>query len=125
LGSGHVAIALATSIAGWLNVILLWRVLRHRENFSLDHDCIHHVSRMFLAAGAMAIVLLLCMNIMGNVFTGDNELLRLLALGAICGLGGTIYIILCFRMGALKWSDVKSFLKPVKKDPDMQMGNET
>nr|HRJ13052.1 polysaccharide biosynthesis C-terminal domain-containing protein [Alphaproteobacteria bacterium] len=121
MGAGHVAIALATSLAGWLNVWMLSFALRKRDLFALDDNCKRNVMQMLLAAGAMAIVLLLLLNITQDVFTGFNEFLRLATLGGICAIGGAVYIGLCFKLGALKWDEVKSFLKPVKKDPDMQM----
>lgn len=119
--AGHVAIALATSAAGWLNVILLGRALKKHAHFGLDDNCKKNIQQMLVATGAMALVLLVLQNITQDVFTGFSEFLRLATLGAICGIGGAVYIGLCFRLGALKWSDVKSFLKPAPKDPDMQM----
>lgn len=118
-GAGHVAIALATSGAGWLNVILLGRVLKKRENFFIDDACKKNVFQMLIAAAAMAILLLVLANITQNIFSGFSEFLRLITLGAICGIGGATYIGLCFKLGALKWSDVKGFLKPVPKEPGM------
>ena len=122
LGVGHVGIALATSSAGWLNVYLLGRALRKRENFWIDDNCKRNVARMLMAAGAMAIVLVVFQQITTNVFMGDRQLLRLATLGGICALGGGIYIALCFRLGALRWQDVKTFLKPVPKDPSIPTG---
>lgn len=119
LNAGHVAIALATSAAGWLNVILLARVLKKRGDFALDENCKKNVTQMLIAAGVMALALLVMLNLTQDVFSGFSELLRLATLGSICAVGGAIYIGLCFKLGALKWSDVKSFLKPVPKDPEM------
>lgn len=122
LGVGHVGIALATSSAGWLNVYLLGRTLRQKEKFWIDDNCKRNVGRMLMSVGAMAIVLLLFQQITTQIFAGDRQFLRLITLGGICAIGGGIYIGLCFKLGALRWQDVKTFLKPVPKDPSIPIG---
>ncbi len=85
----------------------------------IDENCKKNITQMLIAAGTMAVVLLLLRNVTQDVFTGFSEFLRLATLAVICAIGGGIYLGLCFKLGALKWSDVKSFLKPVPKDPAM------
>jgi len=112
---GVIACALSTSLAGWVNVYLLRRALRKRGHFWLDEACKKNITHMVLAATAMTVVLLIAKQIVGDVFFAPNNLHRLLALVFICGLGSSTYMILCFRLGTLKISDVKTFLKRAPK----------
>lgn len=53
----HVGIALATSLSNWLNVSLLWFVLRKRGHLTMPVDAMWRIGRMIVAAVVMAILL--------------------------------------------------------------------
>jgi len=50
---GHVGIAIATTLAGWINAGLLWATLRKRGHFALDAGARRTIPRLFLASLVM------------------------------------------------------------------------
>jgi putative peptidoglycan lipid II flippase len=56
-GLGHVGIALATALAAWLNVALLWAVLHRRGDYRADDGLRRTAPRMLLAGALMAALL--------------------------------------------------------------------
>ena len=115
---GVISCAFSTSIAGWVNVALLHHKLRERGQVWIDDACKKNTRSLIIAAAAMAVVLLALMQFVGQVFMADNHLYRLAAMALVSGLGASVYIILSFRLGALKLADVKSFLSRAPKDKD-------
>jgi hypothetical protein len=72
----------------------------------------------------MAVVLLGAIFALGHVYESHSEILRLGAMAVTCGAGGLTYVGLCFKLGALKLSDVKSFLKRAPKDSTITAASE-
>jgi len=69
---GWIAVAISTSIAGWVDAAILWWILLRRGHWRADADLIRRLPRLALAAGVMA----------GLVAWGGAWLAGLLAAGA-------------------------------------------
>ena len=53
----HIGIAIATTVSGWINAILLWGALKRRGHFSLDKRTVRVLPRLVLSSVAMGALL--------------------------------------------------------------------
>jgi putative peptidoglycan lipid II flippase len=90
---GYVGLALATSLASWLNVILLWRrFTRTQAQHILDRSNMLHILRALLASLGMA-VFLYALN-QWWAFPEQQKLWQCLWLGCAVAGGGAIFFAL-------------------------------
>ncbi len=106
-GSKHVGIALATSIAAWINVVMLAVFLARRGHFRLDATEWRQQGMIALMTAVMAGALYGAVVLLGPVFDpGYFFPVQALALLALCILGAALYFALLHftgvqRLGAL------------------------
>lgn len=112
----HVGLALATSIAGWVNVGMMAWVLHQRGHLSMDAKLRFRLPRILFASGVMAAGLLGGMLLSLPVFQ-DIMLLRALALALLIGLGMSIYAFLMLSLNVIDWEELKSLLRRRKAEP--------
>lgn len=86
----HVGMALATTIAGWLNVALLVRALAARDRFRADTTLLRRGPRMVLASGLMSAALFGMAQWFAPLFTG-NLVEKTFAISVLVTLGMTVY----------------------------------
>ncbi|TNE59360.1 MAG: murein biosynthesis integral membrane protein MurJ [Alphaproteobacteria bacterium] len=103
---GFLAIALATTLSGWVNAGLLWRRLSALEHFTLDSQIRRSLPKMALASLAMGLLVAVLAG--EAVSLGDTSLVRIAALGIIVALGLGLYITLTFAMKAVRVPDLKA-----------------
>lgn len=98
---GHVGIAIATSVAAWVNVWLLWNGLRGM--FRLERENWVRLGAMLAASLLMAGLLLLVKSLMGD-WNAGTAWQRIVALGLMIGTGMTAYGFgaLCLRATSLE-----------------------
>lgn len=96
---GAVGLALATSIASWINTGLLGWVLYQRGHFAPDTMLLGRLPRAFAASLAMGVMVLGGAALAANEL-GGNELVRTAALAIICGAGAAAYFVLAYLLGA-------------------------
>ncbi len=105
----HIGIALATSIAAWLNAGILLLLLSRRGHYSADS----RLYRRFIAiAGAsliMAAGLWFALPFLSSFFAA-TLLLKSAALAVLIGGGGLLYGIAALLLGAARPSDIKTML---------------
>lgn len=106
----HVGIALATACSAWLNAAALAAVLKHRKQFAMDARLRRSAPRALLAAGLMAGALLLGAEGLAGLFAGAAEF-RILALSLLVMLGLTLYGILTYLFGVLRFSELRALLR--------------
>ncbi|ONG52959.1 murein biosynthesis integral membrane protein MurJ [Pseudoroseomonas deserti] len=94
----HVGIALATSLAAWVNAGLLAFILWRRGQFFADRRLRRNLWRLGLASAVMTAALLG----MEQVVHPEGSLLRLLALGGFVAVGLAVYFATTGLLGALK-----------------------
>ena len=105
---GHVGIALATTLSGWLNAALLARGLHRRGYFTADARLRHRLPRMLLATAAMTATLwavsrALSGPISDSLGSGVGSLIGLTVTGIV------IYGGIALLFDATRLSDLKGF----------------
>ena len=91
---GHVGIAIATSVAGWVNALLLWKTLTNRNLFVLDSRTKAFFVPLLASVSFMIIVLLGLEWFLDPYFqSGQTIWIRALALAAIIFGGFLAFIV--------------------------------
>lgn len=103
----HVGLALATSISGWTNAMLLFTSLRNKGLIAIATPVLSRIMRMFIAGVAMA---LLCVALQwpladwlqsSEEFTRAAALILLVASGAVC-YGVFALVLRCITVGDIR-----------------------
>ena len=101
---GYVAIAVGTTIGGWLNLWLLWRgATGFGDDTALDDRLRHRAPKIAQAAAAMGAALL----IVGLALGGGGWL----TLGLLILIGASVYAAALHRLGAIAAADVRAALR--------------
>ncbi len=106
---GHVGVAAATSVAGWVNALSLMVLLHRRGHFMLDARSRRAVPRIALAALGMGLILWL-MDAWSAPLFADAFVKRTLALIVVIGLGSAAFAVLALLFGAVDWREIKAKL---------------
>ncbi|MEM9471385.1 MAG: murein biosynthesis integral membrane protein MurJ [Pseudomonadota bacterium] len=104
----YVGIALATTVAGWVNAMLLGYTLSRRGDFALDARMRKALPRIIAASLTMGFALLAIMQFASPLFSADTLLVvRLVMLAALVGFGAAIYFAMAWWIGALDVAALK------------------
>lgn len=109
---GHVGIAIATSVAGWVNAVLLMVTLTRREHFSFDSSFRRRILPMLISCAGMGAVLwgmstwALTPHLISTSIT-----VQIAALAALVASGIAAYAVLAHVTGALRLSELKRAMK--------------
>ncbi len=88
----HIGIAIAGTIAGWINAILLWVTLSRNGNFNLDARLMRVLPRIVLASIIMGLALWLTQGLLAPYIWADLAgLIKWSALGALVTFGLGVY----------------------------------
>ncbi|MBE7635840.1 murein biosynthesis integral membrane protein MurJ [Sneathiella sp. P13V-1] len=107
----HVGIALATSIAAWVNAVVLFSLLIFKGQHRPDRRLLKRIAGMVLAAAAMTALLLYLNAVLQPLLSADLLSSRILGLAMLIAAGGGIYGITAVIFGAARLSDLKSMLR--------------
>ena len=108
----HVGIALATTLAGWLNAWMLWRTLSGSGAIASDARLRRNGIRILLASAAMGALLLVLVPVAGPLTSAGNPLtVRLAALAAIVGAGMVTYASIVLMTGVLDRAQLGRFFR--------------
>ena len=112
----HVGIALATSVAAWINVVLLAVFLARRGHFRLERTEWRQQAMIALLTVVMAAGLYGAVLLLGPVFDpGAAFALQALALLALCTLGAALYFALLHLTGVQRLGPLlRRFRRPSK-----------
>jgi putative peptidoglycan lipid II flippase len=109
---GHVGIALATSIAAWINAAQLGATLSRRGHFALDDRLKHRLPRIVLAGLLMGVLLLGGYWLLEARFALEQGFLsHLWALLLLVIGGAAAYFLLAHATGAMRLPELRSMLK--------------
>jgi putative peptidoglycan lipid II flippase len=111
----HVGPPLATAIAGWINVVLLYRALAVRGHFTIDRDLASHIARLALAALLMGAALFGGTFLLEPLFAGGFEL-RVIGLSLLVGGGMLVYAAAVFVTRAYTLKELRAVLKRKPKE---------
>jgi putative peptidoglycan lipid II flippase len=94
----HLALGMASAVASYVNLLLLWRALRRADIYQRQRGWGRHLLRLGLACAAMIVVLLL-----GRWYWPDWTQLqvfgRVWRLALLVGAGGATYVFVLFATG--------------------------
>jgi len=98
----HVGIALATSIAGWVNAFLLWGQLARTGEFTFDTRLLRNLPLILFASVAMGAAIHFALPFLTPYLAASQSLLvRVAALGAIVAGGLAIFFSIAIATGVL------------------------
>lgn len=106
----HVGMAMATSIAGWVNAGLMAVILIRRQHFAPDTQLLSRLPRMMMAVIVMQLVLLGVFNATANWHTHPNNIMNMTALALLIGAGLTAYGVAAYLLGAGDKEQLKKML---------------
>jgi putative peptidoglycan lipid II flippase len=108
----HLGIAVATTLGGWLNALLLWQGLKRRGHFSLDPQTTRSLPRIVLAALAMGGALVILADLLGPWLGPGTPLHHSApALGVLVVSGATIYFAVAAGLGVISRAMLRAALK--------------
>lgn len=103
---GHVGLAIATSVAAWVNVFMLWRGL---QGFVvLTEKTLFKLGRLVCASILMGVVLYFAAKGLGSWFDASNGWLRVGGLAILVGTGASAFGALAFFLRATSVQDLKA-----------------
>lgn len=106
----HVGIAIATSLASWLNALILFALLIRRGHYQADGRLLRRLLGMIIASTIMGAALWYAKSLLAAEFEGDL-VTRIVALALLIALGGGLYAIAALLTGAASFADMKSMLR--------------
>lgn len=108
----HVGIAIATSIAGWSNAILLWRTLRSSKELRPDRTLWRAIAMISLASVVMGLAVYALTYGLDAYFAPSNGLLlQISALAALVAGGLTVFSAILFATGVISPRQVKAMVR--------------
>jgi putative peptidoglycan lipid II flippase len=109
---GHVGIALATSIAAWVNAACLGVTLAKRGHYAPDDRLRKRLPATLSAAFAMGLLLLgLQWLLRSSYVEGAGFHAAVLGLIALVGLGGASFFLFAHLLGAMTLKEAKSLIR--------------
>ena len=112
---GYVGIAVATTLASWLQAGLFWVVLKRRGFLVIDERLRSRLPRMVLAAAVLGLVLVGLTRLLEAPLAG-TEIERIGALAALVVAGLGLFAWLAQVTGAARLGEIKRALRPAPKD---------
>jgi putative peptidoglycan lipid II flippase len=99
----HVGIAIATTLAAWLNVAQLWRELRVRGHYHADDRIERNLPRILIASAMMGIAVWALAQWLDPYFPrARGPMVQVAALGALVGFGLAVYAAATMLLGIVE-----------------------
>ncbi len=108
----HIGIAIATTLAGWVNTLLLWATLGRRGHFHIDTRLRRTLPLIALSSLVMGLTVWLAAAALGPwLGPGQALLVEAFALGGLIVLGVAIFGLALSLTGALKLGELTESLR--------------
>lgn len=108
----HLGIAVATTIGGWVNALLLWRGLSANGNFISDDRLIQTLPRILFSALLMALALYLAARWLDPWLTETQGIApRFSALAVVIAIGMVTYFAVAQLTGAVRLQQLRQSLR--------------
>ena len=108
----QLGIAVATSLAGWLNAWLLWSTLKSRGDFVADQRLKRNLPLIGLASLVMAAVLIASARVLSPYLQpSQGFVIEALALGVLIGAGLAVYGLFILVTGVMTRSQLARFTR--------------
>ncbi len=109
---GHIGIAMATSLAAWVNAALLGITLSRRGYFAMDGRLQSRLPRIVISGLLMGALLLAGQWFLSvNYIPGAGFLAAIWSLLLLVAGGVASYFLLAHAIGAMSWAEIRTMLK--------------
>jgi putative peptidoglycan lipid II flippase len=109
---GYAGIALATVLASWLNIALLFGQLQRRKELIIDSRLRGRLLRVIACSMMMGGVLWLASDVLTGALAGPF-MIKIGALVLLVGGGIAVFAALAFLLGAVRWTDLSRLFRRV------------
>jgi putative peptidoglycan lipid II flippase len=107
---GVAGIALATGLAGWIQIVLLWVILKRDGVIEFDARLVRNFFKIIVCCMAMGMALFASFPLLSGI--QDEAIgLRIMALASTIIFCGGVYLLCVFMFRIIGFNDIKSFLK--------------
>ena len=113
----HVGMAMATSIASWVNLGLMVRILRARKLYKPDDLLKERLAKMLLAGAIMALVIAVMQRAFFEYSPSHHSAVLALLLCVFTAVGMGIYGVMLLALKTTTMAEVKSMLLRKKNTP--------
>lgn len=110
---GIAALPFTTALTAWMNALTLYFLLHARGHFRIETWLASRLLRQIIAAAAMAAALYFTREALEGFFSGSS-LERAASLGALCAVGGIVYLAVAWTIGAMNRDDILILLRKKK-----------
>jgi len=107
----HVGVAAATTVAGWVNLVLLIRGLRRSGYIELPREFWVKIIKMLMASVVMGIVIWFAMEMLHEQLFEGLRVLRAVILGLVIITGVVSYFLVIHVIGATTIKEIKAGFK--------------
>ena len=104
-------IALATAISAWINVFLLYAILKIRENVSLDSRLIKNGYKIIFCSVVMSGVCYFSNLILSSHLALHSTIFNFFELALIIVINQILYIAMIFMLKVLTIEELKGYIK--------------
>ncbi|RIJ24348.1 murein biosynthesis integral membrane protein MurJ [Henriciella barbarensis] len=107
---GFPGLAIATSTAAWINVILLFATLKRRDWYNPGPELLKRLVSVMLASSALGALLWYLAGISGQIseYALDSKFVGAIVIALV---GAAAYLVFAFIFGAIRLSDMKGALR--------------
>lgn len=113
----HVGMALATSLATWVNAAMLYRELRKQGETLTDEKSLQRLPRLLASAAGMAVITFGVVISLQTWYNSPSFIRSLLALTMIIASSVVAYALLLQLTGAMRWREAYAMIRPAKTEP--------
>ena len=103
---GHVGVAAAIAISGWVGATLLGAILRRRGWLQLDRDAARRLPRIVAATIVMGIAILGAQELLATSFHASGSPARLAVLALLVAIGLATYLACLHMLGVARMRDL-------------------
>lgn len=104
----HIGCAAATTVAGWVNVLLLTRGLSKQGWLNMDKELWVRLLKMFVASLMMGVVVWFAQDLLKDTLMHGWVVLKFVVLLLIASTGVVSYFLVAYWLKAMSLSDLKS-----------------
>lgn len=110
----HLGIAVATTLGGWMNALLLYKGLKDKNHYVVDQRLKKALPRIFLSSILMGIVLYFSALVMKVIINNiPMTYLHFFALVVLVGTGMLVYFLAIVLTGAATFQQLRSIIKRI------------
>jgi putative peptidoglycan lipid II flippase len=103
---GHVGVAAAIAMSGWVGAMILGTILQRRGWLRLDRDAARRLPRIVLAAVIMGLSIFAALALLTPIFEASGSLARLVVLVVLVATGLIVYLASLEALGAARMRDL-------------------